>query len=349
MITNRLFLCAGGRLALQSSFLVSAACVAAAAGRIRICSESLLPTSVLATSMSRSAAYSSAVSSSSKPRGSHVPTRAQQGRLGRVSAEAQQNVAQEPWYRALYGDEQPLLQRRLDAKRGLAVFLEGLPGTGKASVLQRLKRMGYTTIHIPFIDMTTVLLEQYDINLSEEPQGTLNHLLLQVRIAWGGAIVGELERALAGETPPKDNVLFVHRSLLSAHVNSSHALPFDEVELAEKDDMFWKKAATCLAETYDVATVMCESDLQCRRERIGGRHYMADEQEKIVRGHFGDPDADNVDRWQATLYSELQAEGWFDTKLYTTDSKQATAAILRLLGIDPPRLKLPTRPDQTSQ
>jgi hypothetical protein len=111
---------------------------------------------------------------------------------------------------------------------------------------------------------------EHEVELDGQPEEDRAIMFNGLRTSWGGALIGEVERAvrLAADQQyqHKDNVVFVHRSLLSAHVNHNHTRPVHAPKRARGSktrrssahkkkttqqvgvDDYWKKAAASLAE-----------------------------------------------------------------------------------------------------
>eukprot|EP01116_Phalansterium_solitarium_P001733 TRINITY_DN11542_c0_g1_i1.p1 TRINITY_DN11542_c0_g1~~TRINITY_DN11542_c0_g1_i1.p1 ORF type:complete len:295 (+),score=65.99 TRINITY_DN11542_c0_g1_i1:114-998(+) len=190
-------------------------------------------------------------------------------------------------------------------KRGtpLFVFLEGPAGSGKTELLRRLERLGYRTIAVPFVE-----------HAAQHPPGRLRAL------RWASEMLRQLDEIVRSnkEAPVKDAVVFVARSPLSTEVYAPGDLPDVMADMRQ---------------VFDCAVILCHAEPVILLQRIAGRYELSPHEQKDVRSRLGEPDdvAQQSIAWDR--YGQLEAKGSFDAVLPTTSTKQATAGILRLLGL----------------
>eukprot|EP01103_Thecamoeba_quadrilineata_P012518 TRINITY_DN3245_c0_g1_i2.p2 TRINITY_DN3245_c0_g1~~TRINITY_DN3245_c0_g1_i2.p2 ORF type:complete len:256 (+),score=58.37 TRINITY_DN3245_c0_g1_i2:3-770(+) len=230
------------------------------------------------------------------------------------------SVEAKDWFNTLYPNQPLLTTKRVDHSNPLLVFLEGPAGSGKSDVLSRLSRMGYQT----------------------HPSSFFSHCQRQVPILasqyWSKDLLEILEESQ--EIKPKNNVVFVERSFLSQLLQPSL---LEQVDRPLKES-YWKIMMEATRGKYNTAVLLCEADPAIKRERIAKKFWFAEDSEKALRRELGEEELEEFIEKQEKFYRKLKEEDnhWFESKIFSTDSQQATAAILKLLGIPPPSFSLPS-------
>lgn len=241
------------------------------------------------------------------------------------------------WFGELYGS---------DRKRSLVgcslVALEGGPGSSKMGMLGRLSKMGFRTVCLPFVPFVrTRLLTQRQDNLEQINEDTLQNLTSEWAKAWYAAV--------------QEQYLDVQANPRSVNSNSKKdvifALRYPPITLATS--IVGRSAEISpptLLEEANVAVLECVSDGIRARERLAERFWNASEDRFELRIREAIGERDDGTHSSAVSCSEAVKQARFQGKfgsLHSTDTKQAVAALLEMVGhvtefpsfLEPPRLQ----------
>jgi hypothetical protein len=210
---------------------------------------------------------------------------------------------------------------KMKSRRSLpnVVCLDGRPGAAMSDVLTRVSMLRYAT-------SGQSLLELIESHRAQEGDANLSSVARQWIERWFDVVNRTDER-------PKDNVRFVCRSPLTL---------IDVLECDnERDDViarFNDARGRC-----NVSMFWCVADPIKARERVGWKHLRLQEDgardmaalyERLVQRDFWTAACDDGDESAPASDHALEASH-ADARLYTTDAKQASAALFYLLGIEP--------------
>eukprot|EP01095_Lingulamoeba_sp_RSL-Kostka_P017351 TRINITY_DN8948_c0_g1_i3.p1 TRINITY_DN8948_c0_g1~~TRINITY_DN8948_c0_g1_i3.p1 ORF type:complete len:250 (+),score=49.66 TRINITY_DN8948_c0_g1_i3:47-796(+) len=196
------------------------------------------------------------------------------------------------------------------------IFLEGLPGSGKFDIVNRLSKYGYTTISLPFI-------EEYKETKSVEKA---NDVLRK-------KFMDEITSIKSQKNPIKENVIFATRSPLSIKLESDNVLSIKNSDLLEE-----KRKLKEVCENLSV--VWCQTDPIIIQQRIQGRALLSNEENKELRKDLNESkDSETVIIKKNDYYQKLLEDKIFDDFIYSTSVKQAVASIFNLFNIVPDLFK----------
>lgn len=133
-----------------------------------------------------------------------------------------------------------------------------------------------------------------------------------------------LEEANKGRTY-QGNCLFLHRSPLSIDMHA-------EIR-GGQSDLGRRMLSELRSRVTNLSLINCWADPIRQIERLGERSYLADGIEKLVLEELRDFDQGLIDKKRAQSEA-WQARGEFDGEVPTTSTKQATAHLVTLLGIE---------------
>lgn len=218
----------------------------------------------------------------------------------------------------LFGEEACVVEKRQHNQkqhRLQVIWLEGAPGSGKQEVLWRLQKMGFQTLCLP-----------YFTHALHSPHAPLHPL---TTMQWADTLLSRLlshlQQYRCSAAAYKCGLLFVHRSLVSlfVHVNAHR-----DDELSE-----WalQTSATLHAELQSVS-VWCQSDPIRRSERLAERVLRSENVALALRQTLRETDNQWIDALEKS-YATLWTEKWFDLRIPTTSTKQATAQLLAACGV----------------
>jgi hypothetical protein len=214
--------------------------------------------------------------------------------------------------------------------------------SSKSKVLARLNKMGYTTKSFPHIldytqDEMQKISEIHD--LSDAIPGYIQSI---------EQFVNDLSVAhrTGGTMKHKNNHIFIDASPLSVY-------PYVNEEAQSRLLEHIKESAYQLKHNYDTRMYYCEADVYESRFRLGGHKWTYEQHNtdgqydqiyrSIFNGHLALSTEEEIVDFLYQKYARLVADNWFDATLITTDTQQATCALLEQhLDIQfklPPRIK----------
>eukprot|EP01126_Amoeba_proteus_P049053 TRINITY_DN5710_c0_g1_i6.p1 TRINITY_DN5710_c0_g1~~TRINITY_DN5710_c0_g1_i6.p1 ORF type:complete len:196 (+),score=22.85 TRINITY_DN5710_c0_g1_i6:435-1022(+) len=175
-----------------------------------------------------------------------------------------------------------------------------------------MSKMGYTVYVDRFQDHVMNLCTQYDTMPSSSCAS----------ISWAGRLLTNchnFQLQFNESKKFKENLVFFHRSPLSLHVHRE-----------QEEYLHFHEA---LKKMFSVSVVYCWSDEIRQSERISERNYWAEGTLKSVLESLEDECKERLQKIEAS-YLKFSKVDTFDASLPTTSSKQATANLLTLCGID---------------
>jgi len=199
----------------------------------------------------------------------------------------------------------------------LFVFLEGPEAVGKGGMLRRLEGMGYRC------RLEEEPAKFWSFAYRTSPQSPSLRSLHAAE--WHGRLLSSLReerlRALEGEKP-KENIVFLYRSPLSGAIYLKDGL-----------QQYYVDQLHHLRTEYNVRVIYCISDVLRVLERVLGKQWRSDE-ELYEQSFIED---------EHTIYQGRydSMKKHFDTTLHSTSEKQGAAALLHLLGVEPPKFSFP--------
>ncbi|EGC37369.1 hypothetical protein DICPUDRAFT_150028 [Dictyostelium purpureum] len=204
-----------------------------------------------------------------------------------------------------------ILEKSKQEKKPLFVFLEGISGSGKQQLLERLSNTGYKTISNTFFKDSSNLK---DTNFS-------NHFDSNLKLSINQLNNSNLESI-------KNNLVFVHRSPISSIVYNN--INNKELFSLIKDQILKEKENQINNEINSVY-IYCKTPIELVEQRLGGRYHFYDEKEldllEILKIQ------DNQDR-SVEIYEQLLENNLiFNQTLDTTSIKQACPSLLALFNI----------------
>eukprot|EP01125_Pyxidicula_operculata_P020644 TRINITY_DN7673_c0_g1_i2.p1 TRINITY_DN7673_c0_g1~~TRINITY_DN7673_c0_g1_i2.p1 ORF type:complete len:260 (+),score=20.73 TRINITY_DN7673_c0_g1_i2:33-812(+) len=202
------------------------------------------------------------------------------------------------------------LSIKTKSKKPHFVFLEGVAGTGKADVIWRLHKLGYTVSTNTFFNHCENFTSKNEMIDQKGLFCSLSWLNLQTQF---------IQKISEDGSIPKDNLVVLHRSPLSLWV---HDQGVDALNLVKELKML-----------YNISFIYCWSDPTRIQERVGERNYWSTGKTKKLYEQFDEENTEIQKRYEQK-YIELQEKGIFEGSLPTTSSKQATANLLTLCGVD---------------
>lgn len=222
--------------------------------------------------------------------------------------------------REFFQRNERLVAKRTGASSLHYVFLEGLAGSGKGALLERLARIGYTTKSLPYVKFCSAMWHTTHF----QPTSTT------VGMFWLSEWTKELElleHAHKKGQKHKDNVIFVQRSPLSLWVHDvSRMQPPSHTNV-------WLRIADELKGQFSTSTILCNAEDIKLKQRLAERMFWAENEPKAIRQALHEEDAD-LQQLYESKYKELKEKDWIDDLVMTTSAKQAQAQILTLYGLD---------------
>jgi len=188
------------------------------------------------------------------------------------------------------------------------IFLEGSSGAGKKEILNRLQKTGFCTYSDPF--------GKY---LQDEKKSPPSH-------KWEEKMYKYLDSiSLQKQGPPmKNKIVFLGRSPLSSLIYSN---PTTNLELAK-----FKNLIAEIKERFSASFLFCKTEPMIILQRIHGRFELSTDEQKELAKQRKENDEDYIHQI-LQKYDYLLQQDLFDAVLDTTSTKQAAAALLRMLDL----------------
>jgi len=180
--------------------------------------------------------------------------------------------------------------------------------------------MGYTVYASTFLDHVKKNFEEFKENKRNSVQKWLTNKVNDVRTC--------TQQCKTGKISVKGNIVFIHRSPLSADLHREIIFPGQENFGSEK-------MMLNLENEHIISVVYCWSDQIRQRERVGERNYWAKllQQEQNVLDFFQEENEEIQSRI-LSAYDNANRAGKFVGNIPTTSSQQATAQLLTMCGLD---------------